>query len=118
MSSSRQPLSLLTAPLAIAAYNLHAATIHNTFSIGKDVHLPCTPLGEEKPNSLCAKYIDLQILIIDEISVVDHNLLAYIYGRLRQIKQTRDFSPFGNVSEIAVGDFFSVASSKRETAIC
>lgn len=98
---------LLTAPTGIAAYNLHAATIHNTFSIGIDVRLPYTPLGEDKLNCLRAKYSDLQILIIDEISMVDQNLFAYIHGRLRQIKQSGDFSPFGNVSIIAVGDFFS-----------
>ncbi len=43
---------LLTAPTGIAAYNLHGTTIHHTFSIGKDVRLPYTPLGEEKLNCL------------------------------------------------------------------
>ncbi len=103
---------LLAAPTGIAAYNLHTTTIHNTFSIGKDVRLPYTPLGEEKLNCLRAKYSDVQILIIDEISMVDHNLLAYVHGRLRQIKQTGDFSPFGNVSIIAVGDFFQLPPVK------
>lgn len=103
---------LLTAPTGIAAYNLHGATIHSTFSIGKDVRLPYTPLGEEKLNSLRAKYSSSQILIIDEISMVDHLLLFYIHGRLRQIKQSGDYSPFGNVDVIAVGDFFRLPPVK------
>lgn len=65
-------------------------------------------MSEEKVNSLRAKYSSLQILIIDEISMVDHNFLAYIHGRLRQIKQSGDHSPFGNASVIVVGDFFQL----------
>lgn len=102
---------LLTAPTGIAAHNVHATTIHTAFSIGKHVGLPQTPLGEDKLNALRVKNHDLQ-LVIDEISMVDHNLLSYIYGPLQQTKQTGDFFPFGNVSIVAVGDFFQLASVK------
>ena len=112
---SRQPddiCVLLTAPTGIAAHNLHASTIHSALSIGVDVRLPYIPLGEEKVNSLRAKYSSLQILIIDEISMVSHNLLAYIHGRLRQMKQSRGLAPFGNVSVVAVGDIFQLPPVK------
>ncbi|XP_062409039.1 uncharacterized protein LOC134100005 [Sardina pilchardus] len=103
---------LLTAPTGVAAYNIGAATIHNTFSIGVNVKLPYQPLGDEKVNSLRTKMGSLQILIIDEVSMVDHRLLAYIHGRLRQIKQTGDYSLFAKVSLICVGDFFQLKPVK------
>ncbi|XP_076120789.1 uncharacterized protein LOC143101377 [Alosa pseudoharengus] len=103
---------VLTASTGVAAYNIGAATIHHTFSIGANVKLPYQPLGDEKVNTLRTKMCNLQILIIDEVSMVDNRLFAYIHGRLRQIKQTGDYSLFGNVSVICVGDFFQLKPVK------
>ncbi|TKS65165.1 ATP-dependent DNA helicase PIF1 [Collichthys lucidus] len=108
---------LLTAPTGIAAYSLNATTIHSTFSIGKDVRLPYTPLGEEKLNSLRAKYSSLQLLIIDEISMVDHNVLAYIHGITANYKLRRQFT-FWKCSHHCCWRFFSVASSAWKTTLC
>ncbi|XP_076849952.1 uncharacterized protein LOC143498932 [Brachyhypopomus gauderio] len=106
---------LITAPTGVSAFNIDAATIHNCFSISPEVTLPYQPLGDEKINSLRAKLGNLQIVIIDEISMVDHKLLSYIHGRLRQIKQQGDYSAFGNVSIIAVGDFYQLSPVKGKS---
>lgn len=56
---------ILCASTGVAAYNIGAATIHNTFSIGANVKLPYQPLSDDKINSMRSKLGCLQILIID-----------------------------------------------------
>ena len=64
--------------------------IHSAFA------LPCEmktgkyqPLREEILSRLCCKYKNLQILAIDEISMVEQNMIMYISERLKQIKQNQ-----------------------------
>ncbi|XP_071142171.1 uncharacterized protein [Mytilus edulis] len=97
---------LLTAPTGTAAFNIEGSTIHSAFAINKAIKLPYKPLGESLVNSLRAKYESVRILVIDEISMVDHKLLSYIHGRLSQIKQTKTY--FGNIAILAVGDFYQL----------
>lgn len=97
---------LLTAPTGTAAFNIGGSTIHSAFAINKNIKLPYTALGESILNTLRHKYDNVELLIIDEISMVDHKLLTYIHGRLCQLKHSK--KPFGNVSILAVGDFYQL----------
>ena len=106
---------LLTAPTGVAAYNIHGCTIHSALSITTNVRLPYQPLGEEKISTLRHKLRQLQILVVDEISMVGHKLLCYIHGRLQQIKQSKGQSLFGNVNILAVGDFYQLPPVKAKS---
>ncbi|XP_071788473.1 uncharacterized protein [Asterias amurensis] len=106
---------MLTAPTGVAAFNINGSTVHSALSISTDVSLPYQPLGEEKISTLRHKLGQLQILIIDEISMVGQKLLCYIHGRLRQIKQCRSQIPFGGVSVLAVGDFYQLPPVKAKS---
>lgn len=78
--------------------------------------IPYEPLREQSLSQLCAKLENLQILVIDEVSMVYKKLLNYIHERLIQIKRNK--CPFGCVSVLAVGDCYQqlppVKQSKAE----
>lgn len=100
---------MLSASTGVAAFNINGCTLHNLLSL--DIHMDSMyrPLGEEKLNSLRTKLSGLQILVIDEISMVDHRLLSHVHGRLQQVNRTADGILFGNVSVLAVGDFYQLS---------
>ncbi|XP_041467172.1 uncharacterized protein LOC121417516 [Lytechinus variegatus] len=99
---------LKMAPTGVAAYNINGHTIHSILSIPIRAQMPYQPLSDEKISALRNKLTQLQIVIIDEVSMVDQKLMYYIHSRLRQIKQSRDETPFGGVSIICVGDMYQL----------
>lgn len=97
---------LLVAYIGTAAFNIGGQTIHSAFNINKN---SSNYLTEDSANTLRAKLQDLQLLIIDEVSMLSTKLLNTIHCRLQQIKRTTNTScVFGNTAILAVGDFYQV----------
>ena len=101
---------LLTAPTGVAAFNIEGMTIHSALLLhtqrgSKD----SGQLSFEKLNSLRSKFENLQLLIIDEVSMVGADMLLHIHRRLDEIKGiSGDNIWFGNVSVLAVGDLYQL----------
>ena len=100
-------LVFLTAPTGIAAMNISGMTIHSALLLGT-TKTSFHALSQEKLNTLRLKLSKLKVLIIDEISMVGSNLLLQIHKCLQQITGSTDNTTFGNVSILAVGDFYQL----------
>ena len=99
---------LLCAFTGTAAFNIGGQTLHSAFSIYGDIkqEKQYKPLGDDSLTKLRQKYRHLKVVIIDEISMVGQKMLNFVSERLKQIKQCQ--APFGNISVLAVGDFFQI----------
>ena len=108
---------LLLAHTGTAAFNISGETICSALKIGISLS-DYKPLAEDSLNTLGTRYQHLQLVIIDEISMVSVPQLSYIHGRLQQIKGTSQTSYFGNVSILAVGDFYQLPPVCPPTPLC
>ena len=100
-----------------AAFNISGETICSALKIGTSLS-DYKPLAEDSLNTLRTRCQHLQLVIIDEVSMVSVPQLSYIHGRLQQIKGTSQTSYFGNVSILAVGDFYQLPPVCPPTPLC
>lgn len=96
---------IVLAPTGIAAVNAGAMTIHSffQFGLGPFVQGVIEPKSDFRINKSKLELIrHLQLLIIDEVSMVRADLMDHIDVELRHIR--RNSKPFGGVQLLMIGD--------------
>lgn len=96
---------IVLAPTGIAAVNAGAMTIHSffQFGLGPFVQGVIEPKSDFRINKSKLELIrHLQLLIIDEVSMVRADLMDHINVELRRIR--RNSKPFGGLQLLMIGD--------------
>lgn len=96
---------IVLAPTGIAAVNAGAMTIHSFFQFGLGPFIKgvIEPKSDFRINKSKLELIrNLQLLIIDEVSMVRADLMDHIEVELRRIR--RNSKPFGGVQLLMIGD--------------
>lgn len=113
--------SIVTAPTGIAAINAGGVTLHSFFQLPFGPHLPETkhtdPPGQIRSGHAFSKekaniIRSLDLLIIDEISMVRADLLDAVDEVLRRFKNK--YKPFGGVQLLMIGDLQQLAPVVKE----
>ena len=105
----------VTAPTGIAAINVKGTTLHSFVGLGladKDKEILC--LMTQANKALYKRWNDLDVLIIDEISMIDIDFFIKVEYIARNIRN--DDSPFGGIQLIFVGDFFQLPPVNMSTS--
>ena len=63
-------------------------------------------LDSDRPNTIRTRLKKLNVIFIDEISMVGSGMFNFLSLKLQQIMETNE--PFGGISMITVGDLFQL----------
>lgn len=102
---------VVLAPTGVAAINAGGSTIHSFFQIAPGLYLPGREVNQSKRYGFSKQKLSilrtLDLLVIDEISMVRCDLLDAIDDILRRY-QNRN-KPFGGVQLLMIGDLQQLA---------
>ena len=110
-NSSALPV-VVAAPTGLAAFNVGGTTLHRMLSLpvehGKQSDYK--PLNPEQLTTIRATLKRLQLLIVDEISMVSSITLLFVHLRLAEIMSNNNL--FGGISTVFFGDLFQLPPVK------
>lgn len=102
--------AMFVAPTGIAALNIQGQTIHSFFHLNpSEIH---APLDYANRNTLRTAWKNLDILVIDEISMVRADIFDKMNERLQEVLE--DDRPFAHKQVIVVGDLNQLAPILNE----
>ncbi len=91
------------------AFNINDTVMHFAFFVPlKKNYNGFKALSDEKHNILIKTYDQLQMLIIDEISLIGFRMLTFIDHRLYDIKQVHN-KFMGSLDVNMIGDFYKAS---------
>jgi energy-coupling factor transporter ATP-binding protein EcfA2 len=94
------------APTGVAALNVQGQTIHSFFGFPPRIITPSEAARKVVRKDLLRMYRNLEILIVDEISMVRADMLDGMDKFLRINRE--NFRPFGGVQVVFFGDLFQL----------
>ncbi len=104
-ATTRKKMAIL-APTGVAALNVQGQTIHSFFGFPPRIVTPQEAGRKTTRKDLLRLYKNLDVLIIDEISMVRADILDGIDIFLRHNRE--NMKPFGGVQMVFVGDLFQL----------
>ena len=113
-SNPEMPTVLMMAPTGVAAVNIDSTTINTGLAIPKDTGDNLPALSDQKRTQLRILLAELELIIIDEISMVSNTMLLNIHKRLKEIFATANSRLFAGISIISVGDLYQLPPIRQQ----
>ena len=111
--------TVVVAPTGVAAINAEGVTIHSLFQLPPQLFLP-TPAARKQlfaemqlRQAKLRLLRNMELLVIDEVSMVRADLLDTIDAVLRHVRH-RHSLPFGGVQVLFIGDLYQLSPVARE----
>ncbi|KAL2313437.1 ATP-dependent DNA helicase pfh1 [Schizosaccharomyces pombe] len=110
----------VTASTGLAACNIGGVTLHSFAGVGLARESVDHLVSKIKKNKKCVnRWLRTRVLIIDEVSMVDAELMDKLEEVARVIR--KDSKPFGGIQLVLTGDFFQlppVPENGKESKFC
>jgi len=118
ISQHTHKVTVVTAPTGVAAINAGGVTLHSFFQLPLEPYIPGYSIVSSKKNffRFSKQKLDLikqlELLIIDEVSMLRADLLDSVDMSLRSIRH--NLKPFGGIQVLYIGDMFQLPPVAKE----